>query len=1427
MEKFNQYDIFKEKCNDFPQKFNKRYFINARIICHPTIENELIAVCSEEEAKSNALHICRFADVMLMSANGEEWEAFNLIKARSVAEQNGAVFLTDLLFESAFISEEWMINGKNDTIIVSEAYMKEKGKRYAPVTPLTNKVLRFKKLNNEFFWKKSSPESVAVLDENAIKASLVDYFDACAAASPKLSECAELSFPLFDLEVKINPNATRIDAVNAFFKEMDAAAETFEKNAEVINIAEYDFSAEDFFIELAVAALVGDGIDINKDGFMTKYYLPLFDKGEKELADALKALDGMSEYPEFDCAKAAYIEALTKEGGFGFDYSSGGDATFADELRRIELGGMSVSEEKYELVKLLGKKPSNGAVFALINGSYPEEAEKAAAIREFWKIPELSGEELVKAVCSSYIGDGIIGGGKFSAGYEQAVIIRDNLLSVNKKYRFDNNAYIVSLNEYIQKTEIERRSFNGTVFETRDDMKKAMSTELMLRELCADLSALDRSGLNSLAVYIRKLTLDRKNVAKYLVKVKIALNDCEANVLNQLCIGLDFMSCDQADELKKKILGLNFDEAIAAPFIAKVEDRLMSAQRDELEKLVSGADGMTLNELDGLIEKLGSDKYLHVLSKRFKLKAESARSRLISAEIDALCDNIEYLSADKLIGLKTELEKYHEKYTYGAVKRVNSLLKFHEIKRAKDTFKNISEASGEELKELKKLLGDFSADIAEVHSKRIEMREKILLDEEIADLCKDIDSSEQKALDALKEKIRTGKYDGKLVETYLDKIVQRECELKNAGLAERCKGISGMDSKTLSEIKEDLQNGGYDEELTSVYLKKVAGREKTLKEEEIIRRYGDISEIDDINKLEKMNEDINSPEFEDISDRFSEKISLRIEEVKRENRQKKLESVKNMNFEEIDVFLKETEDGRAEMEDGFYEKCKEAVRKRFNAIEVEELDEICGDIDAIKDIKKINSVIDLIREKLYKPENASPHIKKLQARMDVIHAETLKEMTRGYENKSKEQLFELLPLISKYECDAEIKKPFINGVNGRIGILSEKEIKELCGDISALSFKDCSDIIVKIERSKLDDKIRKDYTDRLDAQALAIKEEESNEHIKFLTKIMDEYGVSPAQLYVPGLSNIFFNKYDAACQSYASVGRYEFPILYHETNADESFIMTTEYLYVKSKNGVCNRYKIDEISTLQAKKGLMSSSLQVALKDGAINELPCGFPKASVENAAKAISTLVVFINDKRAAKLIREAKKNSEKEYIPRAKLNSDFGPAKKPAESHEVEAKKEGLPVAVASSVPAAEPEPKKAPEAQKPELVKPAAEKSEATMTEPVKKAEAITTEPVKKAENPAEKAPEPQKESDKKESVSKDETKEKESAVKEETKDNSSGVKDEKEKSSDVKAATAEEKEEENKEVKPKFCSECGAKIERSTAKFCSECGSKIA
>ena len=81
--------------------------------------------------------------------------------------------------------------------------------------------------------------------------------------------------------------------------------------------------------------------------------------------------------------------------------------------------------------------------------------------------------------------------GSFVSGIDQAEIIKKQLIKVNSKYGFEDTTYINELENYITDMDLKRRSYNGTVFDTEEDMKRAMSNELELQALCIDLSALD------------------------------------------------------------------------------------------------------------------------------------------------------------------------------------------------------------------------------------------------------------------------------------------------------------------------------------------------------------------------------------------------------------------------------------------------------------------------------------------------------------------------------------------------------------------------------------------------------------------------------------------------------------------------------------------------------------------------------------------------------------------------------------------------------------------------------------------------------------------------------------------------------------------------------------------------------------------------
>ena len=178
----------------------------------------------------------------------------------------------------------------------------------------------------------------------------------------------------------------------------------------------------------------------------------------------------------------------------------------------------------------------------------------------------------------------------------------------------------------------------------------------------------------------------------------------------------------------------------------------------------------------------------------------------------------------------------------------------------------------------------------------------------------------------------------------------------------------------------------------------------------------------------------------------------------------------------------------------------------------------------------------------------------------------------------------------------------------------------------------------------LDENAKNRYIDALDAHIASIRKTEANDYIWHLSGKMDEFNVTAIHLCVPTLSNLFHNKYEAACDTYISPGRYELPILLHEGNNGDSFTLTTDYMYIYSK-GVMNRIKIDDITSFQAKKTLMSSVLTLVERNGNSTDLPNSLNKNIVENVAKVLTSLICFIHDKRSAEHMKELLENAVQE--------------------------------------------------------------------------------------------------------------------------------------------------------------------------------------
>lgn len=1248
VEIFKQYDVFKTKCSEFSEKFEKKYFSDNKLICHPKAKDQLISLCSDEEAHSNALCICRMADMLLMSDDNEEWSAFNLAEARAIAEQNGFIYLTDLLGEDAFLSEDWMINGKNDTIIVNEAYMREKGKRYAPVTPLTNTVLHFKKHSGSFFWKPSAPGKVNVINKEYIESCFKEYFDKRSEELPDLSGTKTIKFKLFGDELLVDAHTTRTKTIEAFFTDINGMIDDFSEAAEVLGMVEYSFSELDFILDITAAALRKNGIKLSKEEFESKYYSPA--SKSEDVTEKLAALGIKCGKDDIDCVKLAFLDAVAAEYEEKISYSTEDFGFYENKMRYLELGSYTEDEEKYLIKEILAKNPSDYRIFYYASKKYPEETANIEEIRAFWEIDSVTEEDMENVILGAYILDESFDEqGRFCAGYDESCILREQLEKVIDAYGIENRECIEELDQHIDTLDKERRTFNGMLFDTPEEMKLAVKNESYIQDLCTNLSALDESELNDLNEHIENTTLDDNTKSKYKLKVKLALNNVQTSILEQQCLKLPIMSFDEIASLKNKIVYEDYPEAVVKPFIAKIRDAFISAQKNEIDAMLDSSDSLTDEQLNGIFGRITtSGRYESTVVDYYRNKIVEIKENNVRSRLNKLTDGMESFGKEKLIGLIEILsgDDFPKHMTYGLLKKVNEAIENYEINDAARAFEGVDFATAEQLEDMKEIISEklFSDEILAPYIEKVAQREKELLNEELADMCADIDNMSQEQLDELKEKIASSDkdFDKQLVEKYYDKITQRGCELKNSELAELCKYIFSMEQSALDELKVTLSDEKYDKEFTAVYYKKIEEREQELLVQELDKLCEDIEEKE-IPDLEALKDKILDEEkYDSICDRYIVAINDRIERIKLADYKKIIDSVAEMSEEEVEKFRKNSEEKRSEIGEELYEQSIAAADARDDVLETEAIEKLCEGIEDY-DLEKAESVKGELAEGGYSIEKASAYIAKIDARILEIHTAYLDKIIEGIDSMTKEQLIQAQISVQDYGkgCPEDLKRRYISELEAAVSNIAEKEVKELCGNINALSVKKSFDIIRKLNTMPLDEDIKNRYIDSIDAHIASLKENESKEYIRHLSFKMDENNVNSVHLSVPGLSNLFFSKYETVSKSYISAGRYELPILLHEGNSGDGFTMTTEYLYTYVR-GVLNRIKLDDIASFQAKKGLMTSALIATEKSGNTNELPNALNKNVIENVAKVLTSLVSFINDKRSKEHMKELLENA-----------------------------------------------------------------------------------------------------------------------------------------------------------------------------------------
>ena len=1016
------YNRFKESCEEFKSAFSDSFFSSGRLFCHPLLDGVIYTPCSPEEAKSNSMDICRMADMLLMSADGKEYLPFKIAEARKIAAENGTVYISNLLFKETFMAYDWMIDGKHDTLIISEEHMRKEGKNYAPVTPLTNVVQPFKKFTNHFLYKKGTLEEPAVLGDKEIKDRLDAHLKDALSSYVGTEYVGEPQFDLFDGKITMDTNESRC-------MELDKGinlADEFEKS-----------------MEPNVSAFKSGGIDFD----MKKYMAAFFIAESEKCGIKTEEKDFASCETTEDMGKALR-KLVSEKNGYGFKYTEP-DAEKAEKLlRAAELG--SPEGVKAQVSELLKIRPAFASVFNLARAASPADAENIETISDYWCSSALSAAELGEYLAKAYVpADCRSADGKLCCGGAKASVILEDLKNAAAKYKLKNVPAADELAAYCEEFEKQSRTYNGTVFATKEEMEKAVKNEKELADLCADLSALDEAELKKLRTYIYDMKLDKKTTGKYLLKIKLALNDCEKNQLKLLCTGVSLKNYDELAALKKKIKEGGFDEVVAAPYLAEINDGMLSAQLRELTDMFKTIPDAAA--ADKLEKDLASDRFDKMFKRHFTAKIASARDGFARTQISEICKDIETAAEKALEDISKKLD---------------------EVK------------CGDALK------APFRKQI----SQRFEILEKQAADKEFEGIA----TADKAKLDKMREVIKSGRFKAALTDKYAADIEKRTVELENAEFVKKCETIPQMDAKALAEIIVQLESEKYPEDIVKKYMPMTAEREKTLKKEELAQMCKDIASMD-FAKLDALEAKLKDEKYApDMTAGYFDSIKARRKVLYNAEADGLCKNIGNMQKPELAQLTEKLKNEKYDPE--YTKKYFDEIDKRFNKIETDKLDSMCKNIEKLKkpELEKLTADISALG---LRKENAAPYLEKIRKQEISLIKSQLESLCKNIPNTPRKELSKLREALTGDDFDKELTAKYIEQIDKRTAELIKKELADLCSNIAGSPKDKLMKMKLTISETPEYAEAGKPYVEQIESRLKAIDKAEFDKQMASIDKL--------------------------------------------------------------------------------------------------------------------------------------------------------------------------------------------------------------------------------------------------------------------------------------------------------------------------------------
>lgn len=273
------------------------------------------------------------------------------------------------------------------------------------------------------------------------------------------------------------------------------------------------------------------------------------------------------------------VDFLKKNELLEIDFVYQDDALKAGAIYKNLADSNIPTDKKVELaISMIELDPRTTWYYEYIFNNFSDAKYEIVAIAQFYGI-DLS-KLIEKDIVSSY-------NLKTLNSEEDAIKMMEDLKETMRKYGVSKSAKEEELQQVLIDYDIQARTYEGVVYETREDRAKAQKDDLELNKLHGGVSGLDKETCKNFLTKIKAIqcTIAVKN--KHIQLLENRIDTIDKEYLGKLLSDLPSYDEAKCNDLKEQIEQYDTSDEIKNPFISQVKGKIYSIwEKEDYERFL-------------------------------------------------------------------------------------------------------------------------------------------------------------------------------------------------------------------------------------------------------------------------------------------------------------------------------------------------------------------------------------------------------------------------------------------------------------------------------------------------------------------------------------------------------------------------------------------------------------------------------------------------------------------------------------------------------------------------------------------------------------------------------------------------------------------------------------------------------------------------